>query len=716
MDNNKFNWVDFYKEFADKLLAFKNDRTSLVELVKESYVFTGINMPKLEDGELLDIDPFTVFGTFNKHMKESNRISFCKFYKEKLDMVSVVPTSFDGIPILNNQNATFYRFKNDKDRSNLDIDYLWNFYSSALEYIQKDNSIEFIKNFDCVIKIKSNGNSKITMGLFWINPDVFINLDKRNQWYIYESGKINLDFVKSLPEIDGKISGFNYLKIIEMLRGYLNSSQTNLKSFLDLSFDAWNYSEEVNMQIKESNVSYFVGDGLADNDVPMVHYWLYSPGTNAFRWDDDLESNTMSIGWGDLGDCSNLTEKEIQKRMNKIYASDKSYKNSKHAIWQFIHEIKVGDVIFVKKGMHGIIGRGVVTSDFRFDEDIDSEYRNIRDVEWTHTGNWIVSNNHPVKSLTDITSKVNDVNRIKSLFEDDLEEDEDETVLTYPKYTSEDFLRDVYMSEGQYNTLVGLLDKKKNVVLQGAPGVGKTFVSKRLAYSIIGEKNPDRVMMVQFHQSYSYEDFIEGYRPCSSGDGFEIKKGTFYNFCKRAEEDLEHKYFFLIDEINRGNLSKIFGELFMLIENDKRGNKLGLLYSDELFAVPCNVYIIGMMNTADRGLAMLDYALRRRFAFYEICPAFNSASFNEYVSSLNNNKLVRLIGVVQDLNDSIVQDDSLGEGFCIGHSYFCGLKDVSDFDLMNIVEFELIPLLKEYWFDEKSKVELWSNLLRSAVR
>lgn len=181
------------------------------------------------------------------------------------------------------------------------------------------------------------------------------------------------------------------------------------------------------------------------------------------------------------------------------------------------------------------------------------------------------------------------------------------------------------MSEEDYNSLVSLLEHKKNIILQGAPGVGKTFAAKRLAYSIIKRKDPSLVKMVQFHQSYSYEDFVRGYRPTDKG--FEIKNGPFYDFCKKAEEDSENRYFFIIDEINRGNLSKIFGELFMLIEADKRADPLKnnqpsvqLLYRDpekgvEEFSIPSNLYIIGMMNTADRSLALMDFALRRRFGF-----------------------------------------------------------------------------------------------------
>ena len=209
-----------------------------------------------------------------------------------------------------------------------------------------------------------------------------------------------------------------------------------------------------------------------------------------------------------------------------------------------------------------------------------------------------------------------------------------------------------------------------------------------------------------------------GFRP--SGSGFELKTGAFYNFCKKAENDSENEYFFIIDEINRGNISKIFGELFMLIENDKRGskNKLQLIYRDETFYVPENVCIIGMMNTADRSLAMLDYALRRRFAFFDLKPAFKSEGFKNYQEKINDEKFDALIRCVEKLNEVISNDESLGEGFCIGHSYFCNLSsnDITDDMLVSIVEYELIPMLKEYWFDEPLKVSTWCDNLRSAIR
>lgn len=281
-------------------------------------------------------------------------------------------------------------------------------------------------------------------------------------------------------------------------------------------------------------------------------------------------------------------------------------------------------------------------------------------------------------------------------------------------YTKENFLRDVFMDEERYLELKHLLLRKQNVILQGAPGVGKTFAAKLLVYSIMGEKDDSRVQTVQFHQSYSYEDFIMGYRPIKTG--FKLKTGIFYDFCRQAAKDAGRDYFFIIDEINRGNLSKIFGELFMLIENDKRGEKLGLLYANEQFSIPENVYLLGMMNTADRSLAMMDYALRRRFAFFTMEPAFDSAGFRRYQKKKGSAKFDRLIDTVKALNEKIADDESLGEGFCIGHSYFYTQDRITDEWLTAVVKTELIPLLKEYWFDEKEKVESWSERLLEAVQ
>lgn len=280
------------------------------------------------------------------------------------------------------------------------------------------------------------------------------------------------------------------------------------------------------------------------------------------------------------------------------------------------------------------------------------------------------------------------------------------------KYSKENFLNQVFVSQNDYERLESLLLRKKNLILQGAPGVGKTYAAKRLAYAIMGEKDEDRIMQVQFHQNYSYEDFVMGYKPNKDG-GFDLNSGKFYKFCKEAEKDKGHEYFFIIDEINRGNLSKIFGELLMLIESDYRDKPIELSYNDEKFSVPSNVYIIGMMNTADRSLAMIDYALRRRFSFFEMKPGFETPQFKAYIAEKKDSKLDKLVNVIVELNKLIESDDSLGSGFCIGHSYLCELG--TKYNLDSIVEYDIIPMLREYWFDNNERFHQEALKLRNAL-
>lgn len=458
-------------------------------------------------------------------------------------------------------------------------------------------------------------------------------------------------------------------------------------------------------------------DAVLTTDTSTTRYWLYAAGDGSVNWESDYAEGIMAIGWPGMGDLSAYSSKEeMRTKMRELYGGTGSYRNQVLATWQFANEIKPGDIVFVKKGLKKVVGRGVVEGEYTYDEQ-RGEFCHTHKVRWTDKGEWEHPDQYVLKTLTDMTPYTDFLKKMQSLFDEDkpeetLEPGEEETA--YDSYTAEDFLQDVYMDEERYQTLKALLLTKKNVILQGAPGVGKTFAAKRLAYSIMGEKDTSRVQMVQFHQSYSYEDFIMGFRPTETG--FTLKKGVFYEFCRKAEKDDERPYFFIIDEINRGNLSKIFGELFMLIESDKRGVELQLLYADEQFSIPSNIYIIGMMNTADRSLAMLDYALRRRFAFFEMPPAFSSAGFQAYKAKINNIKFNRLVEAVERLNREIAEDDSLGEGFRIGHSYFCTNINISDEWLRSVVEFELIPLLKEYWFDEPTKVKDWSHVLREAVK
>lgn len=557
------------------------------------------------------------------------------------------------------------------------------------------------------------------MGLYWICPYEYINLDSRNRWYICNPENMPSDFIESVGNFSTVPSGEKYLQINDRCRSILEKGNYRYKNFPELSYYAWIVSEEVNEENRvvaaKDNQRSNVGEAIGDKNVQTTHYWIYSPGDNACMWDEFYDAEIMAIGWGEIGDLTAFATKDAMKqKMKECIDPTLSYKNAAHATWQFVNDMKPGDIVFVKKGMHRIVGRGIVTSGYLFDASRNDEYKNIRQINWTNKGEWEHPGQAVMKTLTDITSYTDYVEKLNALFEDDADEEIEEVEIQYPAYTAEDFLNEVYMSRTDYQTLISLLKNKKNIILQGAPGVGKTFAAKRLAYSMMEVKDSSRVMMVQFHQSYSYEDFIMGFRPAATG--FELKKGPFYSFCKKAEMDSENDYFFIIDEINRGNLSKIFGELFMLIENDKRGVSLQLLYSDEKFSVPSNVYIIGMMNTADRSLAMLDYALRRRFAFFEFSPAFETEGFRTYRQEKSNKKFDNLIAAIEKLNVAIENDDTLGRGFRIGHSYFCTESEIDDMWLNAVITYEIVPLLNEYWFDEPSKVRDWEHVLREAIR
>lgn len=552
-----------------------------------------------------------------------------------------------------------------------------------------------------------------------------------DKYYIYKYGEVTKveKFLSETPRIkkggaeENFIAAFSlYNKICEEIK----KDEIIIQQFkTSLTDDCYNDPEFKTLTIDAGFAfsRYFESDEKEEEENPEnscePNIWLYAPGENAKFWEKFKKEKIMAIGWGEVGSLNHICElSEIKAKMKKIWGEDKTYKNDALAVWQFAYQVKPGDIVFVKQGISKIIGRGIVISNYKYDEKQPEHYNHVYEMEWTHEGEWTTNRKLPMKTLTRINVYKDLVKGLNELLNIDNTETSDK-VIEYPPYTEEDFLNEVFMSPEKYQRIVKLLERKKNIILQGAPGVGKTFAAKRLAYSLLGEKNPNKVQMVQFHQSYSYEDFIVGFRPSEDTDKqFEKTYGVFYDFCKNAEDDKESNYYFIIDEINRGNMSKIFGELLMLIENDKRGQKLRLLYANELFSVPDNVFIIGMMNTADRSLAIIDYALRRRFAFIEFEPGFETDGFIALKNQIANEKFNKLVEQIKLLNDYIVKDISLGKGFMIGHSYLIPKKnsDVTDEWLSDVVNFEIIPLLEEYWFDESDKLEAWKRNLREAVK
>lgn len=712
-------WPNFYKAFAEKLLPFKTNRGDLINLIKQVYTEIDTKLPTLEKGNnIVDIDPFTVVGLFNKGITESNREKIMRAFASHLEIPVEVPVDY-LVPVLNNQNATFYPFIDQRGKN--DIDLYWNLFEAALNYADNqsvNNKASFISAYDSVWAIKYS-TWKVTMGLFWIGSDTYMTLDGRSRWYIDQHSLYTQPLMKmaKLPK------GTEYLDICNHLK------ESSTMPFYELSLKAFQESQEQNDKDRLAKKTKDVKEDVV-NKCWYVGATASSMGKDYCK--EFLESGIWRHGFGE-------GKKQIYSKVRSMKVGDKiaikaSYRQ-KYGL-PFANYGKDVSVMSIK-AIGTIIenpGDGkTVKVDWRVLEKPKYWYfYTYQPTIWEvkRTENWLTG------ALLDFTfndvpqdySKFLNEPYWKGLYSPDLDEDSEDDVeeTALDSYTKEEFLKEVYMLESKYDRLASTLLYKKNIILQGAPGVGKTYAARRLAYSIMGCKDKSKVEFVQFHQSYAYEDFVQGYKPVENG--FELKNGIFYKFCQKAKEDLdpESKYFFIIDEINRGNLSRIFGELLMLIEKDYRGEKAAvhLAYSqdeDEKFSIPENIYIIGMMNTADRSLAIMDYALRRRFSFFEFVPAFNEkeadmATFWTYVKGKNNPKFEKLIKEVQKLNDTIAEDESLGKGFRIGHSYFITEEPVTDELLTNIVENELVPLLEEYWFDAPEKANDYSNTLRESIK
>ena len=452
--------------------------------------------------------------------------------------------------------------------------------------------------------------------------------------------------------------------------------------------------------------------------------WLYAPGHSASHWSADLADGVASIDYSEIEDLSTFDSQ--QAIFDALRDGPEAHENpTTHArtCWRFANEVRPGDAILARRGRGTIIGIGTVTGEYERVPDV--KYGDRIAVEWAWQGHYEIkgSKSLPIVTLTECSQRTSLLQELDKLFVIDNDppvEGDDE-----PEYTRADALNDLFLPDAFVDQMLSILRRKLNLVLQGPPGVGKTFVAKRLAYLVMGARAPQRVRLVQFHQAYTYEQFVRGFRPDGEG-GFKLENGPLYDFAETAKSDPDNAYVLIIDEINRGNLSKILGEAMLLLESDKRSRDwaVQLAYTrdtadeeEEPFYLPKNLYVIGTMNTADRSLALVDYALRRRFSFVDLEPGFDHPRFEKHIEGLPAGVRMDLLTRLRSLNRLIVDDPSLGAGFQIGHSYFCHARSTPPWDgnpegwVQDVFRFEIMPLLREYWYDDAVQFESAARIL-----
>ena len=721
-DMRRFEWTRFYESVADRLLAFRDRRVELV---------SGINaiasrvdgLSYLEDrfadgssGPLRDICPFTVMGIFNRGITDARRKAIASELADLLGVPEPVPGSFEGVPTLNNQKSWFYGY--DVDRRPEDIGTLWEAFAQALAFANRSDvgaTSAFASAYDNATEIRGVGWN-LTMGLYWIRASSFPTLDGRSRRYIAE--KLGIDIGMNGPK--GRCNASDYLAVVDALDTCFQEDARPVHSFPEVSLAAWQYE----------------GSGTEED-------LAFRPITDPDSVKGCYDALQEAVGDEDLWDAGRgLGVRFWESDLTYRVALDRKRIGAQTGRFQVNAGIRAqndGSGLFVSDGG----GRRFLTHTGRFAGTLPSDhpckgpeeaYRAFR--ESTDSSRWISLQQDdqryvvtPIdvdrdEILDNFAAALGEVIRFKELGRSHPRSVPSEGSFGLPEtpalidqqYSIDDVVGDgCFVSRDRLEGILERLRTKKNLILQGPPGTGKTWLARRLAYALMGQRDDSKVRAVQFHPNLSYEDFVRGWRP--AGDGrLTLMDGPFVEMIAAAATDPASKHVVVIEEINRGNPAQILGEMLTLLEVDKRtpGEALELSYrkaEGERIFIPDNLYVIGTMNVADRSLALVDLALRRRFAFIDLEPTLGQR-WRDWVQTqcgIDSNVLVEIEKRLDVLNGAIAADAALGPQFRIGHSYVTPPRGVPIPDarewFRQVVDTEIAPLLDEYWFDalEKSR-------------
>jgi 5-methylcytosine-specific restriction protein B len=651
--------MKFYQMIADSLLDYHDDRRPLIagihELASTIPNLSYLQKDRFADGTtgpLRDICPFTAIGTFNRGLTDENRRTIAAALAKLLGVKVPVPEAFPGIPILDNRNSWF--FGRARDRGEDDIDTLWRCFDAALRFADSDSPetrAEFAKAY-AAAAILRGVSWKLSIGLFWIRPRHFVSLDSRSRNYI--AGRL----VRDIPKESGDPQG--YLELLDGLNIRFRQEDAPLHSFPELSLAAWNDRDP------------------DDSDENLLAHFDDKPAFKEFRsrWTprERILFCRLARAVHDAGLDWWHSGKGIQVRFGRKHPG----------------RANATGVLGIVRGKRGrtVSLRQAVGAIQPAERQSLTEQRVAQIAE-----ELAAKPRFPDSWQTER----------QALWPDQLEND--------PAGPDPD-------TGSMEQEAAAESSPPFNRIYYGPPGTGKTYKLSEL----LRRKYGNRFTFVTFHQSYGYEEFIEGLRPILGKKAdigqvhYEIRAGAFKKLCDKARKDPGRRYAMVIDEINRGNISKIFGEVITLAEPDKRESGRNALtvtlpYSGKKFSVPGNVDIIGTMNTADRSLALLDTALRRRFEFVAVMPDTRDtpdAPLGDLrvTTEQGEIKIPRMLKAINRRIEALYDRDH-----CIGHAYFMTLRDVEDGStrmeaLEQLFSKYVLPLLEEYFFEDWNKIRL----------